>query len=179
MAINSLTGSESARYDIIQNHWVVFEPISKYDKSIVYNLYSVPLGQNIEPTVIINTGSVTTDVSGVLSIEKEIHVFYDETLAGNFITEIGPENVLSIEERIVNDPIQGESSVIEVQIVNYSQIAVDLSLQNDLVEKGFFLEIYKSGSEGLRKAPREVRLDEFGNLISDTYLKYFEIKLNE
>lgn len=186
MSNNAFTGSESARFDQLQDYWLVFEPISDPNNSVLYNLYSVPLGQTKAPTLTIDSGSVSS-TTGSINIEKEIHIFADETEAFRFLTDLGPENIASYSEVEVQDGILGTTKLIEVHVINYPSIELDLNLLDTNSSKGFIVEPFLSGSPldvsgsrvDLEPVTKKIRFDKFQRVISDTYLRYFYIGTDE
>ena len=178
MSNNALTGSEVDRLLQIQNQWLTFEPISDERYSLNSHLYTVPLGQTFESEVIINSGSVSS-FTGAIDIEKDIHLFDDENEAVEFITTLGPENITSYTEAEVQDEILGTIKLFEVHVVNNPEIQFQFEIRNGSNEKGFVVEPFISGSSldservDLEPVSKEIILDEEGEILSDTYLRYF------
>lgn len=179
MPNNSLTGSETSRFTQIQNGWLVFEPISDEDVSLKSFLFSVALGQDELPTLIIDSGSVSTQ-TGSIVIEKEIHIFDDESEAIEFLTQIGSENISSYTETEIQTAL-GSSKLIEIHVINYPDINLNLSMINGPMSNGFVVEPFLSGSPidsrvNLEPVTSKILFDNRGRLISDTYLRYFAIR---
>ncbi len=178
MSNNALTGSEISRFHEIQNYWPIFEPISNTECAAMYPLFSVPLGQQQSPELLIFSGGYL-QTSGSIQIEKIIHRFDDDTDAVNFLTDIGPENIASYTENIIIDELGQETKLIEIQVINYPVLDFTFDFVHGKVEKGFYLETFRSGSitsGGLRHITDKVVFDKYGNIASDTYLKYFKIE---
>lgn len=178
MANNLLTGSENIRFKELQNYWLVFEPISNPDYAVLYPLYTMPLGQQQVPELTIFSGGYIQN-SGAITIEKIVHRFEDDTDATNFLTEIGPENIASYIEKTNIDELGQESKVIEIQVINHPVLDFSFDLIHGKIEKGFYLEVFRSGSiasGGVKHITQNVEYDKFGNISSDTYLKYFKIE---
>lgn len=181
MPIAELTGTETARFNEVKQRWVNFEPESS-GKFLNYGLYSLPLGQTFAAEMILNTGSVTFE-SGTVNIKKDIHVFEQETEALRFMNEMGTENIASITERYVpGEPIRGRSpdlsvkKIIEIQLVNIPQLNFEVSLLNKEVERGFKVEVFSSGSNGLYEIQQKPKFNAREEIVSDTFLKYFEVQ---
>lgn len=173
MPISSLTGSSASRINEIENNYLNFEPAVD-SRFYQYPLYTVPIGQTFAPEMIVNTGSAQM-VSGSIVVEKIIHIFESETEAQDFINTTGRENIASIVRRPF---IREDSSFYfktEIQLINYSKLGFDLELKNLEIERGFKIEVFLSGSNGLEEIDDKPVFNLRGDLISDTYLKYFEI----
>lgn len=179
MSNSSLTGTEIRRFEEIQRQWLVFEPTtSPMEES---DLYTVPLGQTVEPEFIIHSASYS-HVSGAIEIEKIIHRFTDETDAAKFLTEIGLDNVVSYREVTEDSALYGIDSIIEIQVINYPTLTFEFNYLDFEANKGCKLEVFKSGSiaeGGTRKVTDKVVFDKNGTVISDTYLKYFQIETDD
>lgn len=171
---NNLTGSQSLRESEILNRWLSFDSMTNQNFAISGVLYSVPLGQYYSPEMIINSGSYTLSAS-IIQIEKDVHVFEREFDATNFITEIGMENISMIKERVVDS----ETSLIEVHLINFPILEFDMEIEDLNERNGYRIEIFQSSSFGYDKMPREIVKDKRGNIISDTYLKYFDIETDK
>lgn len=173
MPIINLTGTELSRFNEIENKWVNFEASSN-DKLYNYNLYTVPHGQTYGSEMVVLSG-VVQNSSGSIEIEKRIHIFEDEVEAGSFINDVGIENISSYTE----NPLLREDGTpykrIEVQLINYSQIPYEFLLLNNTVQKGFKIEVFFSNSVGLGEVDDRVEYNLNGEIINDTYLKYFDI----
>lgn len=179
MSIANMTGSESLRFEQMHDSWLVFEPES-HEKALQYPLYTVPLGQDVEPELVVDSGSVKTDNDGI-RIEKFIYRFNTRKDATDFITDIGPENVISVLETIETGPSGLISTVVEVQVVNFRKIDFIFDYIDYDIKKGFIVEVYKSGSieeGGTRLVSDEIRRDGQGRIVSDTYEKYFSLELD-
>ncbi len=170
---NAFTGSEAARLEEIQNYWLVFEPMSDELYALTNKLYTVPQGQTVKPEFIINSGSYSS-TSGSIDIEKIIHIFEDETEATNFITDIGPQNIVSAIQR---NERRGSTTVrvTEVHVVNCPQLDLSFFYRDANYDNGFFLNVFESGSVLKEVFDHEI-YDKSGRLVSDTYLKYFKIQ---
>lgn len=181
MSIPNLTGSENLRFKEIDNNWLVFEPLINGDLSEKFaNLYTVSLGQNYSSELLIDSSSFDQDtVSGAIIIEKIIHQFDSETEASEFLTDFGEENIVSRIDTIETSDLYENSELIEIQIVNLPEFDVLFNLTNKDINKGFIVEVFKSGSieeGGTQKAESKISIDRYGRLISDPYVQYFKIK---
>lgn len=174
MSIISLTGTTNVRMTEIEKNWFITEPTSD-GRAYQYSLYTVPIGQTYAAEMFINTGSLSL-TSGTLQIQKDIHIFENEADSDAFLTEVGIENVASISEKYGIRDDFSSYRIIEVQLINYPKIVIDLNVLNCPLERGFKLEIFKSGSLGLTEVEKDVTFNLRGDLISETYLKYFEIE---
>ena len=173
-----LTGSEIQRFHEIQKYLPVFEPMSNPDYAIMYRLFSVSPGQQFLPELIVNSGAVT-EISGAIRIEKIIHRFNDESLAAEFLTDLGTENLASYKETTHTDAYGRQTKDIEIQVINFSRLDFNFDFRNGKIEKGFYLEVFRSGSimnGGLKQLEEKVEYDALGRLVSDTYLKYFKVE---
>lgn len=173
MSRQSLTGSESKRQIEILNRWLSFEPISNEDYAISGVLYSVPLGQHFSPDVRLNSGSYTS-ISGTIQIEKDIHQFEREEDASIFITENGPENIILVQNKNIYN-----RDIIEVHLVNQKNIDIFMEIDNLDERNGYRIEVLRTGSFGLEEIPRKIKKDKRGRIISDTYLKYFDVEVDK
>jgi len=186
MSNNAFTGSEEQRFNQLQNFWLTFEPISDPDHAVLSNLYSVPLGQTKAPTIVVESGSVKS-FTGSITIEKEIHLFADETEAFRFLTDLGPENIASYSEVEIEDAILGTSRLIEIHVINNPVINFDFKLLDADLDKGFIVEPFFSGSPldpsgsrvDLDPVTREIIYNNREIIISDTYLRFFCIETDE
>lgn len=176
MPIIQLTGSGNSRINEIQSNWIVFEPQSDY-RLYQNPLYTVPLGQTFGAEMLINTGSLTFE-SGVLNIKKDIHVFESEMQADKFINEIGIDNVASISERNAIRSDLTSYTITEIQLINYPQVKIGFDMINLMTERGFKIEIFASGSNGLYEIEKKAIFNAKGDLVSDTFLRYFEIEVD-
>ena len=177
MPISNLTGSETERFEEIRDGWAVFSP-STTDKFMHYSLYGVPNGQTFASEMLIDTGSVTF-VSGVITVVKDIHLFNNDTEASKFVNEIGVANKASVSERERPVSIGGVyrlEKTTEIQLVSIPEFTIGFDLLNGEVKRGFKVEVFRSGSDGLREMQRNPEFGADGGLISDTFLKYFEIE---
>lgn len=177
MPIASLTGTSSQRIQEIESRSINFEPIS--DGRIYQDhLYTVPIGQTYGAEVVMHTGSFSFSENG-LNIKKEIHVFEDEAESDKFISEIGTSNIISI-VRIPSKHSDGTKFIkTEVHLINYPEARFDFDLLHANLERGFKLEIFASGSNGLYEVEKAAVFNARGELISDTFLKYFEVHLDD
>jgi hypothetical protein len=126
----------------------------------------------------INSGTVTL-LSGAINVVKDIHVFNNDTEVSRFVNEIGVSNIASVSERerpVARDGAYFLETTTEIQLVNTSQISIGLDLINGEIKRGFKIEVFKSGSNGLKEVQRNPEFGADGGLISDTFLKYFEIE---
>lgn len=174
------TGSESTRFSQIQNHWLVFEPISDEEVSLRNFLFSVALGQDKAPIMHIESGSAST-ITGSILIEKEIHIFDDESAAVEFLTEMGSQNISSYTETEIESEI-GSSKLIEIHVINFPEVKLDLAIIDGPDNGGFIIEPFLSGSSldvnsrvDLEPVSSKIVFDNTGRLISDTYLRFFVI----
>lgn len=176
MPIIELTGSGDARIQEIQTKWLVTEPGT--DFRLYQNpLYTVPLGQTFGAEMLINTGSVTFE-SGTLLINKDIHIFESETEATKFINEVGLDNIASISERYGIHPDLTSYTITEIHFINFPQAQFSFEMLNVTPERGFKIEIFASGSNGLYEIEKKAIFNARGDLISDTFLKYFEVEVD-
>jgi hypothetical protein len=177
MPVNYLTGSQTERFEEISQRWLVFSAPTT-DKFTNYALYGVPSGQTFSTTMLLDTGSVTF-VSGAVQIVKDIHLFESENEASKFVNEIGTENIASVSVRSRPAVVDGAyvlKTVTEIQLANVPEISFDLDLLDGEVKRGFKVEVFHSGSNGLTEVQRLPEINLNGVLISDTFLKYFEIE---
>ena len=173
-----LTGSENLRFGEIHDNWLVFEGLSNSDFSLNNILYSLPLGQNINTDIIIDSGSFQT-VSGAIEIEKDIYIFDNEIDAQDFVAEVGEENIVSYCERHRKGSSDFPRLSYEIQVINYPSIVFGFDLDNAENNNGFLVEVFASQSVeagGVRKVTDEVILDKRGKIKTDTYLKFFNLK---
>jgi hypothetical protein len=177
---NQFTGSELRRIQSIQDKSIVFEPISSEEYSFSSRLYTVPLGQLVEPYLLAMTSSFSSS-NGEIQIVKEIHTFLsDSEELSEFITEIGTENIVCIKE--TTSTVAGTTStpetieVTEVHIVNNPMDRVVMEYVDFDEKAGYIIDVFLSTSRGLEPVYEDARLDQKGKLISDTYLKYFKLK---
>lgn len=180
MADTKLTGSEASRFFDVHKYWLNFEGATHED-ALQYYLYTVPLGQQFSSELNLDSGSYET-LSGAIFIEKNIHQFDSEIEAGNFVKDVGEDNVASIKEKNEESVVYNKSDLIEVQLINHPEIDLGLFFSDREIEKGFVLEVFKSGSieeGGVRKVTEEVVEGRNGDIISDTYLKFFDIETDE
>lgn len=174
MPISYLTGTESQRFEEIRDRWAVFSaPVS--DKFIKNNLYSVPLGQTFAAEVLFESGSVLF-TSGTVEVKKDIHVFELESEATSFINEIGEQNIASISERFRVEDGLTTKKITEVQLVNISEIDLMFELLNANNKLGYKVEVFSSGTFGLKEVQKYAEYNARDEIISDTFLKYFEIE---
>lgn len=169
----TLTGSQKTRELEILNRWLVFEPISDHRYALSSTLYTVPLGQDFAPNFVINSGSYELTGSAI-KVEKDIHLFEREIEATNFITEVGMDNISLIKERVVDG-----NTWIEVHLINSPILEFDMEIENLAERGGYKMKVLRSSSFGYENVPREVKKDKRGNIISDTYLKYFDIEVDK
>lgn len=173
MPISSLTGTQNLRFDEIQNRHLVLEPVSS-DKFYKNSLFTVPIGQTFSPEMMVSSGSIVS-TSGTIVIEKIIHIFESETEAANFINEIGEENIASIIKRPYLRDDATSYLKTEIHLINYPIIESEFQLKNMDVERGFKIEVFLSGTNGLIEINKEPLFNLSGRIISDSYLKFFEI----
>lgn len=174
MPILELTGTESSRFFEIRDRWVTLSPTS-YGLLQQNDIYTVPLGQTFAAEVVIQSGSIP-ETSGTIYIKKDIHVFESELEASRFINEVGENSISSITERV---RVEGdvERQITEVQLINLSDIDFGLELIGANLQRGFKIEVFASGSDGiLREIQKDPEYNARDELVSDTYLKYFEIE---
>lgn len=173
MSIISLTGTELSRFNEIEDRWVNFEASSD-PRAYNYNLYSVPHGQSHGSEFVVLSG-VVQNSSGSIEIEKRIHIFEDEVEAGNFINDVGLQNIASYSESFFLRSDGTSYKKIEVHLINYSQLLYEFSLLNNTVSRGFKVEVFFSNSVGLKEVEKKVEFNLNGEVINDSYLKYFDI----
>lgn len=167
---NEMTGSQNQREEEIQNHWLVFQPISDHKSAVNDEMFSAPIGQTFMPEMLIHSGSYPS-VSGAIQVIKTIHMFESEASASEFITEIGPKNIAMVKE-ITSD----DRTWIEVYLLEFSSLNFDMEILDFEEREGYRLEIFRSGSQGLQPFNRKIEKNSQGNIISDTYLKFFDIE---
>ncbi len=172
MPIINLTGTQASRINEIEDRWVNFEANSN-EKFYNYSLYSVPHGQTFAS--VLNIISGTAEISGAVMIDKRIHIFEDEVEAGNFINDVGVANISSYKEDIMYRVDGAPYKKIEVQLINYSSLSYIMELLNNTVHKGFKVEVFFSNSIGLKEVEKEPEFNLSGEIINDTYQKYFDI----
>lgn len=181
MADTSITGSETNRLNTIQDSWLVFEPISNYKYSVKSNLFSVDIGQRIKPEIVISSGSISS-TSGIFTIQKDIHIFYDETEAMEFVASIGEENLLSFQELVTEDDIGRRKTIYEVHLVNAPFINLEFKNNNVSQNLGFKLQVYVSGTVNdssrvtVEETTKKIKFNKRGELISNTYERFFAIE---
>ena len=181
MSDSLLTGSELQRFEELHDRWLVFEPMSNYEFATYSNLYTLPVGQDIRPEIIVNSGSVSS-ISGTITVEKDIHVFFDEIEALQFLNEFGT-NISSYSKTEINDDIKGLITRYEIHVINYPEIEIGFDIINGENKLGFVLQPYISGSSEfgedssnqilLEKVSKKVLYNTNGDIVTDTYLKYF------
>lgn len=183
---NRFTGSETQRFSSILNRWLVFEPISSEDYSLVNKLYTVPLGQTVKPELYANTGSFSSSTD-TIQIVKQVHVFVrDSEELNDFITEIGTDNIVAIKEttRDIDSTIGTSAAsvtvdVTEVHVINNPAGVITMEHIDFEEKNGYVIETYISTSNGLDRVYEDLRLDRNGRLLNDTYLKYFKLVSDE
>lgn len=183
MSNNALTGSEPQRFEEIHDRWLVFEPVSNENYNVRQNLYTVDPGQTKRPEFIIYSGSVPFSAS-TLTIEKDIHIFYDETEALEFIANVGTDNISVFQETDYANSDGSKSRVTEVHVINYPEVNLSLDIIDFSEAKGFIANVYLSSSvqdslgsnNVLLKQNKKIKYDKDGRISSDTYLKYFKIE---
>lgn len=179
--INTLSGSEEQRFNEIHNKWLVFEPISDEKYAINYSLFSVDIGQIDGASIEINSGSIQL-TNNVCTIEKDVHIFYDETEALEFITNIGEDNLISFQQLITTDNVGRQTRIYEVHVVNYPVIDLEFNNKNVSQDLGYKLDVYVSGAVDdtsrvtLEEATKKIVLNKNGTLVSDTYERFFTIE---
>lgn len=174
MPILELTGTESDRFSEIRDRWITLSPAS-YGLLQQNDIYTVPLGQTFAAEVVIQSGSIP-EVSGTISIKKDIHVFESELEAARFMNEIGENSISSVTERMRVDA-DTPRRITEIQLINLSDIDFGLELVGANLQRGFKIEVFASGSDGiLREIQKDPEYNANDELVSDTYLKYFEIE---
>lgn len=168
-----LTGSENLRESEILNRWLSFSPMTNQDYAISGVLYTAPVGQTFAPEMVILSGAYA--MSGTfLEVQKDIHLFQREFDASLFLRDVGVENVSLIKDRVID----GERW-IEVHLVNHPKLEFEFEI-NDLEERrGYKIEVLRSSSFGYEDVSREIKKDSRGRVVSDTYLKYFDIEVDK
>lgn len=181
---NNLTGSDEQRTNEISNNWINFEPMSSTDFAISYNLYSVPLGQKYEPQLEITSGAFSSSTSGI-EIEKEVHLFRSQGLAEKFLREeTTRENVALVKKTVIQPAIINagrvivpEEALIEVHTLNVVSSPITFDFIDFEEKAGFYIDVYLSESGGfLKRTTKEIKKNLKGIVVSDTYLKHFDIK---
>jgi hypothetical protein len=184
MANTSITGSEAARLSVIQDNWLVFEPISNYKYAANSGLFSVDIGQRIKPDVVIYSGSINT-ASGTFTVEKDIHIFYDETDALEFVNNVGEDNLLSFQELVTEDDLGKRRTIFEAHVVNNPFIELEFKNNNVSQNLGFKIDVLISGTVldssriTLEEATKKIVLNKKGELVSDTYERFFAIETDK
>lgn len=182
MSNNSLTGSELQRFEEIHDRWLVFEPISNENYALHTNLFTVDPGQTRRPEFVIYSGSVPFSGSS-LTIEKDIHIFYDETEAAEFVNNVGSENICLYQEVDYTDSNGSKDRVTEIHVINYPEIKLSLDIVDFSEAQGFVASVFLSssiedaqGKNNLIEQSKKILYDKNGRIKSDTYLKYFKIE---
>lgn len=175
MSVIHLTGSGDARMDEIQNNWLVFEPTSDGRVYLGNDLYTVPAGQTFGAEFTLNTGSVSV-VGDTIVVKKDIHIFHSETEAEKFVDNIGAENVSTVIERQGRWITGKVYTITEIHLINTPSFDVSCEMKNLETERGYKIEIFGSGSNGLYEIETAPVFNDNGELISNTFLKYFEIE---
>ncbi len=186
MPNNFLTGSELQRFEEIHDRWLVFEPVSNENYALHNNLFTVNLGQTNRPEFFINSGSVPFSAS-TLTVEKNIHVFFDETDMLEFINNIGEENIALYQEVEIKNQQNIATKAFEIHVINYPQINLELDILEYSETRGFIVDVFLSSSSpdsfGARNAlvlqSKKVAYDQEDRVISDTYLKFFRLEGNK
>ena len=179
MSDSNLTGSEGSRFLEIHDNWLVFEPLSS-EENLKNHIFNAPLGSQILPVLTFNSGAAETNDRGIL-IEKLIYKFEDESKAYEFITSIGEENLVSIDEKII-ERLDGKRFYdAEIHLLNQEEIEIEAEMQDFEISKGFKMEIWTSGSieQGGSKKISQDYLIKDGLIVSDSYLQYFTIVTDE
>lgn len=175
MSDSNLTGSENSRFVEIHDSWLVLEPTSYYE-NIKNHVFDMPLGSQILPVLSFSSGSVETNEKGIL-LEKLIYKFEDETKAYEFITNIGEENLVSVEENII-ERLDGKKFYdIEVHLLNQEEVQIESEFFDFESSEGFKIEIWSSGSieqGGSRRIEQDYIIKD-GKIVSDSYLQHFTI----
>lgn len=169
-----LTGSQARREEEILRKSLVFSPLSHQDFAISGVLYTVPVGQHFSPEIIVNSGSYTKDSEGYISVEKTIHLFERQQDASDFIRDMGKKNITTIKKVKIDRKVWWE-----IQLINYPNLNFEFSIEDLEERKGYRIEIERSSSFGFENINREVKLSRDGKILSDTYLKYFDIEVNK
>lgn len=178
---NNITGSEQSRLNTIQDSWLVFEPVSNHKYSVNSSLFTVDIGQRSKPDVVIFSGSIKM-IDGICSIEKDIHIFYDETEALEFVNNVGEDNLLSYQELSTEDDLGRIFKIYEVHVVNYPFIELEFKNIDVSQNLGYKANVYVSGTVSdssrvrLEEATRKIKINKEGMLVSDTYERFFTIE---
>lgn len=173
MTRETLTGSEATRQTEILNHWLSFSPMSDENYAISGVLYTVPLGQTFEPEMTIVSGAYA--MSGTfIKIEKDIHLFERELDASIFLRDVGIQNISLVKDR----EIDGQRW-IEVHLINHNKLNFQFEVSDLEEREGYKIEIFRSSSFGYEDVPREIKKDKHGRLVTDTYLKYFDVEVDK
>jgi hypothetical protein len=163
-----LTSSQGLRFRAVESDTLIFEPNSKNE--LKNNLYSVPIGQHIEPRIDLNSGSIPIQ-QNMFWVTKTVHVFEREQDASLFITSLATKNISAVQEA----EIDGKKH-IEVHMLNITKIELSMDVQNFEDSEGYRIEVFRSSSLGLEPVNREIVFDNKRHIISDTYLKIFDIE---
>lgn len=138
-------------------------------------IYSVPLGQIDPSTFTLTTGSLDQTGQYIL-IEKEKHVFDTELGAANFILEIGIENITTYYEH----EIETSPGIIKIQyvieVINHPTFEIDAVEKNFEPKLGYRVEVFQEDHNHLVKMDREIIENPLVGLLSDPFLRYFDIK---
>lgn len=123
------------------------------------------------------TGSVPM-ISGTIVVKKDIHIFESEQEADRFINEAGEDSISSVSERYGINPDLTTRKIKEIHLINLSDIEILMDLINNSgIDGKFKVEVFASGSDGkLKEMQKEPEYNLNGEIISDTFLKYFEIE---
>ena len=179
MSYSPITGSEAYRFFELQNKWLVFEPITNENFAIQTNLFSATPGQQKLPFINI-LGPFSSSLQ--IKIEKDVHIFNNESDASEFIQNLGSDNIHTI---IHSTYTIGTTvlNLIEVHVINLPKFKLSFDLIGMEALKGYFVRVYQSGSfpngNNLKEITDKVEIDSDGNLISDTYLKFFMLKTDK
>jgi hypothetical protein len=175
MSFSFLTGSEILRDKEILQNWLIFEPISNQEFAVSGGVYSVPIGQDVPADYVVYSGSLQSSGS-YIEIEKVRRVFDRESDANEFLLNVGIENVVSYYERnfIVRPGTVKIQYVIET--INHPNFEIEIVPKNFEISKGFRVSVYKEDDQKLEQLSREIVEDLNIGILSEPFLRYFDLK---
>lgn len=137
-------------------------------------VYSVPIGQDDPCSFTLTTGSL--DHSGeYILVEKERHVFDHEIDASQFILEIGLENIIVYYEReFFVRPGEFKTQYV-IEMINNPAIEIDAVEKNFEPKVGYRVEVFQEDNNHLIKMDREITEDMLIGILTEPFLRYFDI----
>lgn len=175
MSFSFSTGSEAVRDIEILRNWFVFEGMTDERFSVSGGIYSVPLGQDRPADYYINTGSVVKD-GDYLLIEKTRYVFDHEVDATRFLTDIGSENITAYyEKRFMVRPGEFKTQYV-AEVINFPTFDLEVTPVNYEIFKGFRADVYQEDGSALVKMDREIIENDVSILLTEPFLRYFDLE---